>query len=349
MSDTSHHHRYIRRCFDLAKRGGRDTLTNPNVGSVLVFEGRVIGEGYHEKYGGPHAEVNCLASVSDKDKHHIKDATLYVSLEPCCIVSKTPACTTAILDNKIKHVVISVTDPNKKVNGHSVQLLESHGVKVEHSLLQDEGLQVIAPFKAHLSGRPYIILKFAQSSDGYMGKRGKQVWITNAMSKLKVHKWRSEIDGILVGHSTVAVDNPNLGTRLIPGDSPTRIILTRDVSNLVESQVYKRAEPSIFISPLKNEASSNNIFITEDYNSVDGLERSMQALFKSGINYLMIEGGAKTHKMFIMSNLWDEARILTSPLPLKSGIRAPIISGLKVREENLDGDRLAYIYRDIKS
>ncbi len=349
MANRNSHEIYIRRCFDLARLGGRDTLTNPNVGSVLVHENRIIGEGYHMKYGGPHAEVNCLASVADSDRDLIKDSILYVSLEPCCIVSKTPACTSAILEHQIKHVVIAATDPNEKVNGHSIKLLENHGVKVEHSVLEKEGLRVIAPFKAHLSGRPYVILKYAQSSDGYMGKRGKQVWITNAYSKLKVHKWRSEVDGILVGHNTVAVDNPDLGTRLVPGDSPTRIVFTRDIEALVHSGIYSSDQKNIFISPEASHESSMNTILSENYNSEEGLSRILSQLFEMGINYLMVEGGAKTHKLFIMNDLWDEARVLTSSKPLISGIRAPLINGEIARKEDLDGDQLAYVYRDIKS
>ena len=349
MADQSNHEVYIKRCFYLARLGGRDTLTNPNVGSVLVYKGRVIGEGYHMKYGGPHAEINCLSSVAEVDRAFIKDATLYVSLEPCCIVSKTPACTSAIIDHQIKHVVIAATDPNEKVNGQSIKLLESHGVKVEHGVLEEEGLRVIAPFRAHLEGRPYLILKYAQSSDGYMGKRGQQVWITNAYSKLKVHKWRSEVDGILVGHNTVTVDNPDLGTRLVPGSSPTRIVFTREIESLVESSIYKSNKKNIIVCPATSHKTTTNIILTEDYSTKEGLTKTLNKLFDLGINYLMVEGGSKTHKLFIMNDLWDEARILSSSTPMVSGIRAPLITGLIARKEDLNGDKLSYIYRHVKS
>jgi len=341
------HEKYISRCFELARRAGRDTLSNPQVGAVLVYKGRIIGEGFHKKFGGPHAEVNCLASVKEADKSFISEATLYVSLEPCCIVSKTPACTDAIIRANIPKVVISVTDPDSRVSGRSRGILEQEGIEVITDILTEEGLRLISPFRAHLAQRPHVILKWAQSADGYLGKRGKQVWLSNKHSKIKTHQWRSEVDAILVGRGTVLVDDPELTTRLVPGSDPLRVVLGRTLAGMEGSKVLQDEKPTLFaLTGPKLEGwdyhNKEQLAIAMDA-SGSPIEALLKALFERGVHNLMVEGGAQVHKSFVKSGLWDEARIINTRRVLISGIRAAKVSGELFREEKLDDDVISYI------
>lgn len=332
----------MHRCFALARRGGADTLSNPMVGAVLVHKDRVIGEGYHQKFGGPHAEVNCLASVKEADKHLVKEATIYVSLEPCCIHSKTPACTDAILNAGIKKVVVSVTDPNDKMNGQSIERLRKQGISVKTGVAEASGQRVIASFRAHLQKRPFVILKYAQSADGYLGKRGQQVWLSNQYSKLLVHKWRSEVSAILVGHNTITSDDPELNTRLVPGPDPLRLVLTRDINDLATYKVAADTRPTLFISPSEgNDLSAHKEMLKSGYGP-DNIKELLHKLFQRGIYSILVEGGSKTHKSFITSGLWDEARVISTEKTLVSGIRAPKVSGQIFKSEMLEGDRIDY-------
>ena len=336
------HEKYMRRCLELARRGGKATQTNPWVGAVLVYNNRIIGEGYHMKYGGPHAEINCLSSVKPLDKALISRSTLYVSLEPCCIHSKTPPCTGAILENNIKKVVISINDPNEKVDSISTALLREQGVEVLSGILSEEGCRVIAPFQAHLSKRPYIILKWAQSADGYIGKRGKQVWLSNKLSKIKSHQWRTEVNGILIGYNTAVTDDPDLNARLVQGDDPLRVILTDDMTELKTKKVWVDNRPSLFVGDLPNATVGN-----KEYHHcpiVEGdLKGLMDLLYIKDIHHLLVEGGSKTIKKFVNAGLWDECRVIKTPLAIKSGIRAPQVSGKVFHSEKLDSDVIEYI------
>ena len=338
------HDKYMHRCFQLARKAGKAVKSNPQVGSVLVYNNKIIGEGYHEFYGGPHAEVNALRSVHPKDEKLIVDSILYVSLEPCCIVGKTPACTDLISSSGIKSVVVSVTDPNEKMNGHSISLLRAKGIEVTTGILEKEGYDLIRPFMSNLRNRPYVILKWAQSKDGYMGKRGKQIWLSNAYTKVKTHNWRAEIDGIMVGHNTVIADDPQLTTRLVPGDNPIRIVVTKAISELVSSQVYKDRNSTIFISekPHVTRSTLKEQLLCEM--NEENLSEILEKLYSKGVHRLMIEGGSKTLKLFVTNNLWDEARVIRTEKQLVSGIRAPIVSGRIFKQENIDGDCIHYLY-----
>ena len=339
--------KYIRRCLELARRGGKATKSNPWVGAVLVHADKIIGEGYHMQYGGPHAEINCLASVKETDRELISDSTLYVSLEPCCIHSKTPPCTGAILQNKIKKVVISINDPNEKVDSISTALLQDAGVEVVSGILSAEGQRVITPFKAHLGKRPHVILKWAQSVDGYIGKRGKQVWLSNRLSKIKSHQWRTEVDGILVGHNTAVTDDPSLNARLVQGDNPLRVVLTNDISELKTKQVWTDSRPSLFVGDIKNATSDNKECCHSPI--VDGnLTNLMGLLFDKGIYHLLIEGGSKTLRKFVEADLWDECRIIKTPVTLRIGIRAPQVNGTVFSKEKLGLDVIEYIMKNKK-
>ena len=321
MEDISIHKKYIQRCIDLAYKAGKDVKGNPNVGAVLVHDGCIIGEGYHQQYGGPHAEVNAVNSVSEKDKHKIQSSRLYVSLEPCCIHRKTPPCTSLILKYKIPEVFISTVDPNSDINGEAVNLLRENGVTVTTSILDDEGKQLIRPFASALGKRSYIILKWAQSSDGYITAKGEQTRISNQYSDRLVHLWRSEVDGILVGHNTVLIDNPKLTVRHVPGDNPRPIVLTNNILDLKGTYLADESAGSLCYDGMN-------------------INEMLSDLYSKGIHRLLIEGGAKTHKRFIESGHWDEARIINNNRPLGKGIRAARVQGILMNSYDLYGDSI---------
>jgi len=321
------HDFYIRRCIQLAKKAGKDVGKNPQVGAVLVYDNRIIGEGFHQKYGGPHAEVLAIRSVIEKDQHLIKDATLYVSLEPCCIVSKTPACSDLILKHKIKKLVVSCKDPNPKMAGQSLELLEKKGVHITSGILEHEGLQLIKPFEVNLRGIPYVTLKWAKSKDHFMGKKDQSVWLSNESTKIYVHKLRSEYDGILIGTNTAKVDNPQLTTRLYPGSSPTRVVIDKNLTIPRDHHVYDNQTRTIIITAKKEQNQSNTLFVSLDFDAVDFLEQLLKAVFELGIYRLIIEGGQSTLRHFIKQNRWNEAHIIHTPVCLTEGTKSPLIHG----------------------
>lgn len=323
-SERQIHEKYIRRCFQLARLGGKSVGANPNVGAVLVHNGRIIGEGYHEIFGGPHAEVNAVTSVKPEDAKLLSEATLYVSLEPCCIHGKTPACSDLILRSAVPRVVYSAKDPNELVSGQSKILLEKEGVEVIDGILEKEGKDLIRPFHSSLAKWPYVILKWAQSSDGYIGKRGKEIAISNLMTNVKVHLWRREVEGILVGHNTILSDDPLLSVRHVPGESPKRIIMTDTIDELRSCQMMNDESKPIIVGR-------------------DNIRGTLTSLFEKGISRLLVEGGANTHKLFIENKCWDEARIITSPYPMGAGVRAARLKGEVVQTEVIQGDIVDYV------
>ena len=344
MSKSDLH--YMMRCFELAKRAGKNVKSNPNVGAVLVYNDTIIGEGYHQKYGEHHAEINALNSVKPRDRHLIKDSRIYVSLEPCCIHRKTPPCSDAIINSGIQKVIISATDPNPDVNGKSITLLRERGIEVITDVARQEGEDLLLPFITQFHRRPYIILKWAQSSDSYIGKRGKQVWLSNSYVKHLTHQWRTEIDGILVGHNTALTDDPQLNVRYARGEDPIRIVVSRDVSMLTETKLFTDNSQTIFAcpqQPITKKSNKQHISYSIDEDNLDDL---LSQLWELGISRLMIEGGSKTLKKFIISKLWDEARVIRTQQSLGSGIRAPLLSGRKYRQLDLVDNVVDFIYRD---
>ena len=264
------HELYMQRCIDLARLAGKNVRSNPNVGSVLVHDGRIIGESYHKAYGEAHAERNAIASVRNEDRELIPDATLYISLEPCNISAKTPPCSELIIDSGIKKIVIGTKDPNPKIAGSSIAFLEQKGIHVTQGILEPQARQLIAPFVSNLNKLPYIILKYAQSTDNYIGKRDMNIWLSNDAMKRKSHIWRTEVDAILVGYNTALTDNPKLTTRLVPGESPLRIILDRDLSLPRTHHVWSDSNKSLFVCDknleLSDEAIANKEVIQLDFN-----------------------------------------------------------------------------------
>jgi diaminohydroxyphosphoribosylaminopyrimidine deaminase / 5-amino-6-(5-phosphoribosylamino)uracil reductase len=337
------HKSYMQRCFDLARMAGKYVKANPQVGAVIVHDDRIIGEGYHQVYGSAHAEVNAINSVAVHDRHLLTDATIYVSLEPCNHTGKTGPCTQAIIAASIPHVVISCLDPNPQMSGISVSLLMSHGIDVQVGICDKNGNILIRPFVANLESRPYIILKWAQSIDGYIGQQNKKMWLTSEPSSVLTHRWRSEVDGLLVGKNTVLVDDPSLTTRHWVGESPTRILLDTSLEIVSKAAWLSNDLPTIVINQVESRVDGNIQFIKVQ--NVRNVKEWLPILFDLGIYRLMVEGGGEVMKSFIDQNLWDEVRILTSPKVLYSGIAAPLMSLSSPISTPIGKDLLTIAYR----
>lgn len=325
------HEKYIKRCIELAKNGLGTTYPNPLVGSVIVYNDQIIGEGWHQKAGCPHAEVHAIQSV--KEKSLLSKATIYVSLEPCSHFGKTPPCSDLIIANKIPNVVIGTIDPFAKVAGTGIKKLIEAGANVTVGILEDECYELNKRFfKFHTKKRPYIILKWAESNDGFIApitrEEQKPVWITSEMSRQLVHKWRSEEQAILVGTNTVLEDNPTLTTRNWSGNNPIRIVLDQNNKISKESHIFDSQAKTISIS--KNEMPFD-----------ENLAANIASfLFEQNIQSVLIEGGTKTLQTFIDSNLWDEARVFKGAISFNKGIKAPEFNFASSSKTQLTEDEL---------
>lgn len=332
------HEKYIKRCIELAKNGLGTTYPNPLVGSVIVYNDEIIGEGWHQKAGEPHAEVNAINSV--KDKSLLAKATIYVSLEPCSHFGKTPPCCDLIIAKKIPNVVIGTIDPFAKVAGNGIKRLLEAGKKVTVGILEDECNELNKRFFTfHNKKRPYIIVKWAESQDAFIAPLSKDkqepVWLTNLFSRQLVHKWRSEEQAILVGTKTVIDDNPSLTTRDWAGNNPIRIVLDQNNRISKESHIFDNQAKTIL---LNNDTINFNNNIAEEI---------VDFLFNKGIQSVIIEGGSKTLQTFIDANIWDEARVFRSNVTLNEGVKAPKIEFKKAtRNEILEDELLIFFNYD---
>lgn len=346
------HEKYIKRCIELAQNGLGRTYPNPMVGSVLVHNERIIGEGWHRKAGEPHAEVNAINSVRNREL--LKKATIYVSLEPCSHYGKTPPCSNLIINSGIKDVVIGTVDPFSEVAGKGIKKLMDGGCRVHVGVLEEECRDVIIRFTTfHLKNRPYIILKWAESSDGFLSPERDQaerkpIWISNRYSKQLVHKWRAEEQAILVGTKTAIADNPKLNTRLWKGPDPVRVVLDRKLRIPEDSVLFDGTAKTIVISGEKTEKEQQNrqnlIFEKADFDK-DLASEVCRVLYKHEIQSVIIEGGRQTLQTFIDAGLWDEVRRVIGTVSFKNGIKAPDFSGRQVLERNIEGDQLK-IYKN---
>ena len=340
---------YMKRCFQLAECGIGHAAPNPMVGAVIVCDGEIIGEGYHRKCGGPHAEVNAVASVADKTK--LSRSTMYVSLEPCAHWGKTPPCAELIIKHHIPKVVICNVDPFPKVDGRGVQMLQDAGIEVKTGVLADEGWHLNRRFFTfHSKRRPYIILKWAESADGFVaGKNGRQISISTPETLRYVHKMRAEESGILVGTQTALNDNPSLTVRHWSGENPTRIILDRNLIVPVANKCFSLDAQTIVISEKEDNGNyPSNVKIATlpfDSNGVM-MDALMKYLYESNIQSLIVEGGTKTLQSFIDAGLWDEARVEKNPrLLIKEGIESPDLNSSPDKIESIDGNVIVY-YRN---
>lgn len=340
--------KYIKRCIELAENGLGTTYPNPLVGCVIVYENTIIGEGWHKKSGEAHAEVIAIESV--KNKELLASSTLYVSLEPCSHFGKTPPCADLILKYKIPNVVIGTIDPNSKVAGKGIQKLKDSGVNVTVGILEKECNELNKRFFTfHKKNRPYIILKWAESSDGFISPKNKSeqkpVWISNDYSRQLVHKWRSEEQAILVGTQTIMDDNPSLTVREWVGKNPIRVVIDKENSIDSSSNVLDNQAKTIVFS--NNEVTSNSdtiqyIKINFDKNSTQVI---VEKLYENNIQSIIIEGGRKTIQSFIDANLWDEARVFIGEIKLLEGTKAPEINRAINSKSGLKNDTLI-IYRN---
>ena len=325
------HQKYIERCIELAKNGLVKAMPNPSVGAVIVYENQIIGEGFTSAYGGAHAEVNAIRSV--KDKSLLEKSTLYVSLEPCSHHGKTPPCCDLILDYKIPNVIIGTVDSNEKVAGNGIKKLIEASVNVTVGILEKEcRASNIRFFTFHEKKRPFIILKWAESQDGFIApktkKEQKPVWITNEFSRQLVHKWRSEEQAILVGTQTVIDDNPKLNVRDWTGKNPTRIVLDQNNRIPKESHIFDNQAKTIVLSSSEIDFSKNIAI------------QIANILFQNQIQSVIIEGGRQTMQTFIDENLWDEARVFRGELFLEKGIKAPVLQSKWTERQFILDDEL---------
>ncbi len=341
----SAHELYMQRCIDLAQKGIGNVAPNPMVGAVLVHESRIIGEGWHQQFGGPHAEVNCINSVAEADRNLISQSTLYVSLEPCNHFGKTPPCTELIIQTQIKKVVIACTDPFDKVNGTGIKKFIDNGVDVITGVLEREAIRLNKRFFIfHQQQRPYVILKWAQSFDDFISlTKGKPVKISNEITDKLVHKWRSEEAAIIVGTNTVINDNPSLTTRNWTGRNPLRIFIDKRLSIDAKYNILDNNSDTLILNLVKNEKVGVNEFILiHDENKL--IEELLQLLYKKGIQSLIVEGGTRLLQSFIDNNFWDETRVIkNTELLLQEGIPSPVLkNNVRFNQEWVGDDVINY-------
>lgn len=332
------------RCIQLAKLGAGNVAPNPMVGAVLIFENKIIGESYHQKYGEAHAEVNCINNVDEKDKSLIQKSTLYVSLEPCAHHGKTPPCADLIIKNKIKKVVIGCQDVYKEVAGKGIGKLENAGVEVITGILEKECKDLNKRFFTfHQKQRPYIILKWAESANGKIGSNNIQrILISNDYTNRVVHKWRSEEAAILIGTNTALTDKPFLTTRLWKGNNAVRIVIDKELKLPPGANLFSKETNTIIFNFVKNSIEENLNFIK--INKENLLQEMLLSLYQLNIQSVLVEGGAKTLQSFIDVGFWDEARVITNKkMVIENGIAAPEMRDfLFVTEEKYFNDRINY-------
>lgn len=341
------HQTYMKRCLQLAANGLQAAMPNPSVGAVIVHNDVIIGEGYTSKYGGNHAEVNAIHSV--KDKSLLKEATIYVSLEPCSHFGKTPPCSDLIIKHNISKVVIGTIDPFAKVAGKGIEKLKNGDCEVIIGVLEAECVASNKRFFAfHQHKRPYIILKWAATQDGFIDKIRHENdpiqpnWITNKFSRQLVHKWRSEEAAILVGTNTAITDNPKLNTRDWHGKNPVRIVLDKSLRIPESYALFDQTIKTIILTEQQKESQENVVFETIDF-SKNIAKQICAILYKHELQSVIIEGGKQTLQTFIDANLWDEARIFTGNVLFQQGIEAPRLHG-NLQSEQTILDNSLHIY-----
>jgi diaminohydroxyphosphoribosylaminopyrimidine deaminase / 5-amino-6-(5-phosphoribosylamino)uracil reductase len=341
---TIDHELYMHRCLQLAKAGEGYVAPNPMVGALLVHDERIIGEGYHQKYGEAHAEVNCINSVSDLDKHLIEKSTLYVSLEPCSHHGKTPPCSDLIIKYKIPKVTIGCQDSYKEVAGKGIEKLKAAGIEVINGILEKECLEINKRFFTfHEKQRPYIILKWAESMNGCIANGDRsRVYISNDYTNRLVHKWRGEEAAILIGKNTALFDNPALTTRHWEGNHPVRMVIDLDLQVPLSLKIFNKESKTVIFNRTMNEESGNIIYSRIDSNNA--LPEILNTCCTLGLQSLIVEGGRKLLQSFIDCNLWDEARVITNEnLLIDNGIDAPILHSHHIaKSERYTSDVVTY-------
>lgn len=336
---------FMRRAMELALLGRGAVSPNPLVGCVVVHNDRIIGEGWHRQYGQAHAEVNAINEVADKSI--LPQSTVYVNLEPCSHFGKTPPCADLLIQHQVKRVVISNADPNPVVNGGGIRRLREAGIEVTTGVLEKAGHELNRRFFTFVKNkRPYIILKWAQTADGFIAKENyDSKWISNGLSRSMVHKWRAEEDAVLVGTRTVFHDNPQLNVREWTGRNPVRIVIDRFLKLSEKLQVFNGSQPTLVYNLIRHEFRHNLELIRVDEENF--LLNILAHLFKKNIQSVMVEGGAVTLQAFVDAGLWDEARLFIAPRRFGKGIRSPQFQGVLFSVTEVAGD-LLQIYHPVK-
>ena len=331
------HEKYISRCIELGKLGIGNTYPNPAVGSCIVYNNKIIGEGFTSSFGNNHAEINAINSV--KSKSQLKESTLYVTLEPCSHQGKTPPCTKQIINNKIPRVVVGLVDPYYKVSGSGIKQLKEAGIKVTLGVLEDKCKLHHKRFLTFINKkRPYIILKWAESNDGFIAPKTKNevkpVWISNKYSRQIVHKWRSEEQCLIVGRKTITEDNPKLTTRDWYGKDPIVVIISKDNNINDNFNVYNSKAEKIIIS--------KEII---DFKKPIAYQIA-KILYKKNIISAIVEGGEKTLRTFLNENIWDEVRKFKSSVKFINGTKAPVVKTKPIVKSTINGDELLIFYNN---
>jgi diaminohydroxyphosphoribosylaminopyrimidine deaminase/5-amino-6-(5-phosphoribosylamino)uracil reductase len=358
----------MQRCLQLAAMGAGRVAPNPMVGAVLVYGGRITGEGYHQQYGEAHAEVNCINSVAEADKEFISKSTMYVSLEPCAHFGKTPPCADLIIKNKIPNVVIGCRDSFAAVDGKGIERLIAAGVHVTVGVLEKACRELNRRFFTfHEKQRPYIILKWAQSSDGKMApqmnfvrslaenpKGGtlehenlKRLMISNEITNRLVHQWRSEEAAILVGTNTALLDDPSLTTRLWPGNDPVRLVIDKELKLPHHLKLFDGSTKTIVFNYSK-QAEAGNLVYHQLNKEEDILTQILSALYNMQRQSVIVEGGSKLLQSFIDAGLWDEARVITnSTMVIGVGLDAPVLKNdMVLVEQKIKNDIVAFFKKE---
>jgi len=346
------HEVYMRRCLELAPLGMGSVSPNPMVGALLVHDGKVVAENYHQRYGGPHAEVLVVEEVIRKYGSDaaalFRDSTMYVSLEPCAHHGKTPPCANLLAQHQLKEVVVACRDPFGHVNGQGITIMEEAGIRVTEGILADASRWLNRRFFTRISEqRPYVILKWAQTADGYMAPADRtQRWITGAEAKQLVHRWRSEEDAVLVGVRTAIADNPKLNVREWQGRNPKRVLIDKDLVVSESAHLLDGSTETIVLNATRTDWKDNVKYLAlEDFDWYLP-QKILFQLYLMDIQSIIVEGGRKTLDLFIGAGLWDEARVFTSSHTWGDGIPAPRCHAPLASSQQVGADRLNIYYRN---
>jgi diaminohydroxyphosphoribosylaminopyrimidine deaminase/5-amino-6-(5-phosphoribosylamino)uracil reductase len=335
---------YMERCLSLALLGAGHTAPNPMVGAVLVHEGRIIGEGYHQQYGQPHAEPNCINSVHAADRALIPFSTLYVSLEPCAHFGKTPPCADLIINQKIPRVVIGCRDPFEKVAGRGIEKIQAAGISLRTGVCETACIDLNKRFFTfQQQQRPYVILKWAQSADQRIaGSDDQRLLISHPETNRLVHKWRSEEAAILVGTETALRDDPSLDNRLWTGNSPVRMVIDLSLRLPATLRLFNRQRPTIVFNHLKEGKDGNLHYL--QLQPGDTIKQILHACYRLNLQSILVEGGARLLNSFIEAGVWDEVRVITNTAQhIGNGLSAPAVNSWQpVSSETLGLDRVDY-------
>lgn len=335
------HTLYMRRALELAEWGRGYVSPNPKVGCLIVYQDRIIGEGWHRSYGGPHAEVHAINSVENQSL--LPESTVYVTLEPCAHWGKTPPCANLLVEKKVKKVIIAAVDSNPLVGGKGIEILKNAGITVETGVLEEKARWQNRRFFTQIEKqRPYVILKWAQTEDGLVARENfDSKWISNAQSRQLVHKWRAEEDAILVGKNTAAYDNPRLDVRDWVGKNPIRVVLDSRLGLPKNLNLFDQSIPTLIFNTVKSETIENLEWIRL---SEINPKVILKELHSRKIQSLIVEGGSQVLSQFIESGLWDEARVFTAPTRFDRGISAPTLNQNPSETLSIDTDRLDIYY-----